>query len=196
MGIDGGYIRAAHKEGSFEVIAGRSVVAFRRDAEENVPEAKCFGYVQTYDRKPRRRLWELLKSQGWQDHQPVVFLSDGGEDVRGVQADLQPGSEHWIDWFHLTMRLTVLQPQTKSLGSEVGWDVVADGIARQLESVKHLLWHGNVCEALERQAALLTRLEFFRGRSVAAERLTAGLTEFDTYIRNNQEFSPNFGERR
>ena len=195
VGIDGGYVRAAHKTGFFEVIAGRSVVAFRRDAEENVPEAKCFGYVQTYDRKPRQRLWEMLKSQGLQDNQQVVFLSDGGEDVRGVQAYLQPGSEHWIDWFHITMRLTVLQQQTKSLRSEVGWDAVADGLSKQLESIKHLLWHGNVCEALERQCALLTRLEFFRSRSAAAERLTAGLNEFDTYIRNNQEFIPNFGER-
>ena len=195
VGIDGGYVRAAHKQGFFEVIAGRSVVAFRRDAEENVPEAKCFGYVQTYDRKPRQRLWEMLKSQGLQDNQQVVFLSDGGEDVRGVQAYLQPGSEHWIDWFHITMRLTVLQQQTKSLRSEVGWDAVADGLSKQLESIKHLLWHGNVCEALERQCALLMRLEFFRGRSAAAERLTAGLSEFDTYIRNNQEFIPNFGER-
>jgi hypothetical protein len=24
----------------------------------------CFGFVQTYDKKPRRRLWELMKSQG------------------------------------------------------------------------------------------------------------------------------------
>jgi hypothetical protein len=30
VGLDGGYVRAAHKEGFFEVIAGRSVVAFRR----------------------------------------------------------------------------------------------------------------------------------------------------------------------
>lgn len=195
IGIDGGYVRAAHKEGFFEVIAGRSVVAFRREAADNVPEAKCFGYVQTYDRKPRRRLWELLKSQGLQNHQQVVFLSDDGEDVRGVQAYLQPGSEHWIDWFHITMRLTVLQQQTKSLRSEVGCEAVADGISKQIESVKHLLWHGNVCEALERQSTLLTRLEFFRRRSAAAERLTVGLSEFDTYIRNNQEFIPNFGER-
>ena len=107
-----------------------------------MPEAKCFGYVQTYDRKPRRRLWELLKSQGLQDHQQVVFLSDGGEDVRGVQAYLQPGSEHWINWFHITMRLTVLQQQTKSLRCEVGWDAVAEGISKQIESIKHLLWHG------------------------------------------------------
>jgi len=50
VGIDGGYVRAAHKEGFFEVIAGRSVVAFRREANDEVPEAKCFGYVQTMTR--------------------------------------------------------------------------------------------------------------------------------------------------
>jgi len=46
VGIDGGYVRAAHKEGCFEVIAGRSVVAFRRAEGEEVPPAKCFGFVQ------------------------------------------------------------------------------------------------------------------------------------------------------
>ena len=30
VGLDGGYVRAAHKQGWFEVIAGKSVVAFRR----------------------------------------------------------------------------------------------------------------------------------------------------------------------
>jgi hypothetical protein len=38
-----------------------------------------------------------------------VFLSDGGEDVRQVQEYLHPNREHVIDWFHITMRLTVLQ---------------------------------------------------------------------------------------
>ena len=42
VGIDGGYVRAAHKEGWFEVIAGKSVVAFRREAEDETPSAKCF----------------------------------------------------------------------------------------------------------------------------------------------------------
>ena len=79
VGIDGGYVRAAHKEGCFEVIAGRSVVAFRRREEAAVPPPKCFGFVQTYDQKPRRRLWELMKSQGMQENQQVVFLSDGAK---------------------------------------------------------------------------------------------------------------------
>ena len=90
VGLDGGYVRAAHHEGCFEVIAGRSVVAFRRRDGEPVPPPKCFGFVQTYDAKPRRRVWELMKSQGLQDNQQVVFLSDGGEDIRQVRAYLHP----------------------------------------------------------------------------------------------------------
>ncbi len=118
VGLDGGYVRAAHKQGCFEVIAGRSVVAFRRTEEDAVPPPKCFGFVQTYDQKPRRRLWELMKSQGMQENQQVVFLSDGGEDIRQVREYLHPNSEHVIDWFHITMRLTVLQQQTKALQEE------------------------------------------------------------------------------
>jgi hypothetical protein len=28
--------------------------------------------------------------------------------VRNPQAYLHPDSEHWLDWFHITMRITVL----------------------------------------------------------------------------------------
>ena len=193
VGIDGGYVRAAHKQGFFEVIAGKSVVAFQRAEEGEVPSAKCFGFVQTYDEKPRQRLWELLKSQGVQENQQVVFMSDGGEDVRRVQQYLHPHSEHLLDWFHITMRLTVLQQQTKSLQAEEA--TLGTDVWKQLESIKHLLWHGNVEEARERLEKLLFDLELVRGRSVLAEKLAVGVGEFETYIRNNQEFIPNFGER-
>jgi hypothetical protein len=43
VGIDGGYVRAAHKQGWFEVIAGKSVVAFRRDDEGEVPSRSVSG---------------------------------------------------------------------------------------------------------------------------------------------------------
>lgn len=36
---------------------------------------------------------------------------------------------------------------------------------------------------------------FDRAHSAAAEKLAAGMTEFETYVRNNREFIPNFGER-
>ncbi len=61
--------------------------------------------------------------------------------------------------------------------------------------MKHLLWHGNVEEALERLANLLRDLNLIRKHAAAAEKLAGGVTEFETYIRNNQESIPNFGER-
>jgi hypothetical protein len=45
VGIDGGFVRAAHKEGFFEVIAGKSVVDFRRSDEEATSCSKCFSFV-------------------------------------------------------------------------------------------------------------------------------------------------------
>jgi hypothetical protein len=134
-----------------------------------------------------------MKSQGMQENQQVVFMSDGGEDVRQVQEYLHPNSEHVLDWFHITMRLTVLQQQTKSLQEEE--PQIGHAVSKQIESVKHLLWHGNVAEALERLADRLLDLDMIGKRSAAAEKLAVGLAEFETYIRNNQESIPNFGER-
>jgi hypothetical protein len=121
-------------------------------------------------------------------------MSDGGENVRRVQEYLHPFSEHLIDWFHITMRLTVLQQQTKALQEErpeTGADV-----SKQLESAKHLLWHGNTEEALERLGDLLVELSLIQARSNAAKKVADGLSEFETYVCNNREFMPNFGERR
>jgi len=65
VGIEGGYVKAqGGEQGWFEVIAGKSILAFRRDDEHAGPSSKCFAFVQTYDEKPKRRLFELLQSQG------------------------------------------------------------------------------------------------------------------------------------
>jgi hypothetical protein len=149
--------------------------------------------VQTYDTKPRRRLWELLKSQGMQENQAVLFLSDGGDTVRNLQTYLHPSSTHIIDWFHLTMKLTVLQQQNKAFMEEN-----PEGgahVAKTLERVKHYLWHGNVDKALECLGVLLFDLDVQRRRFPTTAKLERGVIEFDTYIRNNQKFIPNFGER-
>ena len=77
VGLDGGFVHAkdqpSRHEGWFEVIAGKSLPA---DGT-----GKVFAYVQNYDTKPKRRLFELLKSQGLQTNQQVTFLSDGADDV-------------------------------------------------------------------------------------------------------------------
>ena len=90
--------------------------------------------------------------------------------------------------------MTVLQQQTKALKEEqpqTGADV-----SKRLESVKHLLWHGNTEEALERLGNLTMDLSLIQANFAAAKKVAARVAEFETYICNNREFIPNFGERR
>ena len=61
--------------------------------------------------------------------------------------------------------------------------------------MKHLLWHGNVEEALERLGDLIMELSLIQARSAAGKKVADGLSELETYIDNNREFIPNFGER-
>jgi hypothetical protein len=94
MGIEGGYVRARSAEqrqdGSFEVIVGKSLAG--------QGDSKCFGFVTSYDTKPKRRVFETLRSQGMQPNQQVTFLSDGGDNVRQLQLYLNPQSEFLLDW--------------------------------------------------------------------------------------------------
>ncbi len=50
-------------------------------------------------------------------------------------------------------------------------------------------------EALERLGDLVMELSLIQARSAAAKKVADGLSEFQTYIDNNREFIPNFGER-
>jgi hypothetical protein len=111
------------------VIVGKSILEFRReDPEDQEVEksTKCFGFVQTYDEKPRRRVFEVLKSQDLAMNQQVTFVSDGGDDVRKVQQYLSPEAEYLLDWFHITMRITVMKQMARGLAAEVGTPA-ADG---------------------------------------------------------------------
>jgi hypothetical protein len=64
--------------------------------------------VHGYDRKPKRRLFYVLTSQGLQSNQDVTLLTDGGEEIRALTEQITPTSEHMLDCFHITMRKTRL----------------------------------------------------------------------------------------
>ena len=202
MGIDGGYVREQHKQGHFEVIAGKSILAFKRDEEgEQELSGRCFAWVQSYDEKPNRRLFELLQSHRMQPNQQVAFLSDGGEDVRNVQLYLHPEAEHLLDWFHVTMRLTVLKQITKGLPEKVGegedQHELRAGVLKDLELIKWYLWYGNVFQALNELQGLQMDVEgaMFETKDAAGRKLLKGIEELHTYVKRNQQFIPNYGER-
>src|SRR4030095_4746814 len=71
--------------------------------------------------------------------------------VRELPLYLSPESEHWLDWFHVAMRLRVMGQMAKGLVNEQNMtsahtedaeeeDTV--DIGKELERVKWFLWHG------------------------------------------------------
>lgn len=194
VGIDGGYVRDwEDKKRHFEVIVGKSTLAFKRDEEDDQPSSKCFGFVQTFDTKPKRRPFEVLKSQGMQMNQQITFLSDGRDTVRDLQLYLSPEAEHILDWFYLAMRLTVLDQYAKGLvphDQELG-----EEIRQKLERLKWSLWHGNLYKALHKIDDIESLIDNFEESYPKFNQLVKAIEEFCTYIEQNGRFIPNYGER-
>src|SRR5262249_50974227 len=194
VGIDGGYVKARGEQGCFEVIAGKSLLAFHRGEEAQEPvSSKCFAFVQTYDQKPKRRLFEVLQSQGHQLNQQITFLSDGGDTVRDLQMYLNPQAEHLLDWFHISMRLTVMNQLAKSIAAD-DQPNLSTKIEKDLERLKWNLWHGNVHKALQIVEDLELALDL-EENSQEQRKLLKAVREFGTYITANRTFIPNYGDR-
>jgi hypothetical protein len=190
VGLDGGYVHArderSRKAGWFEVIAGKSIPA--------EGTAKCFGFVHTYDTKPKRRLFEVLKSQGMQENQQVTFLSDGGDTVRELPMYLHPEAEHVLDWFHVAMRITVMGQMAKGLAPRERAEV-NKGVEKQLERAKWYLWHGNAFRALQVLDELAMDLDDIEPVTEGLKKLRKAVHEFRGYIAMNKPFIPNYGDR-
>lgn len=182
VSLDGGYVHArsseSRKDGSFEVIVGKSTTGEGTTTR--------FGLVSGYDSKPRRRLFEVLQGQGLQMNQAVTFLTDGGDTVRDLTEGHSPLAEHILDWFHITMRLTVLNQMAKGVAVKHK----GEAFEKELERVKWFLWHNNLYKALQELEGLA--LDIDAEASPQASKLARALREFDHYIRSNQSSLPNY----
>ncbi|EOX0057060.1 ISKra4-like element ISKpn19 family transposase, partial [Escherichia coli] len=189
VGIDGGYVRDRDdKKRNFEIIAGKS---FSVGAPA---DTRRFGFVQKDDCHPERRLMTHLSAQGMQANQQIFFLSDGADNLRDLQFGMYPESTHVLDWFHITMRLTVLMQYARGLlvsDPEAGSKVLA-----LLESIKRYLWHGNVVAALEHIDNCVMYCDDPELSYPSLKSLQKHLDEMYTYIRNNKMMIPNYGEMR
>ena len=199
VGLDGGYIRGRERRpggtGCFEVIAGKSI-------PQEGP-AKLFAGVGRIDKKPKRRLHEVLQSQGVLPRQQVIFISDGGDTVRGLPAFLHPHSEHILDWFHIAMRIEQLLQTARGFRGARAGEMTKEGNLKELERAKWFLWHGNVFRADETLTDLMFDIDGAiqedqdaqRPASMILKKLARALEEFGTYIENNASGIVNYGER-
>jgi hypothetical protein len=105
-----------------------------------------------------------------------------------------PCTEHYLDWFHVTMPLTVLGQYAKGLAHHNAGD--AQAIQDRLERIKWRLWHGDAWETLRRIEDLADDLDALESDYPNLARFATAASEFADYIRNNLTIIPNYGERR
>jgi virulence-associated protein VapD len=126
-------------------------------------------------------------------NQQITFLSDGEETVRDLQFYLSPEPRHILDWFHLAMRLTVLDQYTKGL---VHHDQQpGEEIRQKLERLKWALWHGNLYQARHKIDDIESLIYNFEESYPKFKQLAKAVEEFRTYIANNGHLIPTDGER-
>jgi hypothetical protein len=126
--------------------------------------------------------------------QAITFLSDGGDNVRDLQLFLSPLAEHLLDWFHITMRMTVQRQQLKELIAAAP-DHDLEQLDDELERVKWYLWHGNVFRALQVLEGVQWELEDLDEEVRASRKFAKTVAEFHTCITANESFIPNYGDR-
>jgi hypothetical protein len=194
VGIDGGYVRNwVDKKHHFKVIVGKSMLSFGEGEADRTPSLKRFGFVQTLETQPKRRLYEVLHAQDFQMNQEITFLSDGDDKLRELQGEMSPKATHILDGFHLTMKLTVLGHFGKGLVQCEA--VLGEAIRDQIERLKWALWHGQVDKALGKIDDLESAIEPCSETYARFPRLVKALAELRTYIGNNRHVIPNYGER-
>src|SRR6266478_6004380 len=190
VGVDGGYVRNwVDKKHKFEVIVGKSIRSFAKREEENkTPSLKRFGFVQTLDTKSKRRLYEVLHSQGLQMNQEITFLADGNDTLRELQLEMSPKATHILDWFHLTMKLTVLEQYGKGLVQCEA--ALGEKIREKIARLKWSLWHGQVDKALSKIDDLESSIAPFNETYSRFTQLVKALSALRTYIGNNRHLIP------
>ena len=186
IGLDGGYIRDRNdRKKNFELIVGRSL------PEHGDP--RYIGFVHGHDRKPQRRILDHLKKQGVQSNQDITFITDGGEEVRSLTEMIAPASEHVLDWFHITMRITVLRQFAQGLENHN--EQAGQAMLHGLRRIKWHLWHGNGYRARDEIADLQINTEGLETDYPNMRKFLSGMDEFQAYITSNSASLINYGER-
>ena len=151
------------------------------------------GLAHGYDREPKRRLVNVLESQGLQANQDITFLTDGGDEIKALTELISPCGEHVLDWFHVAMRLTVLGQYAKGIAQVE--EVEGNRLLVDVERIKRRLWHGDIHRALEEIEDFEDDVDGLEVAYQNLRRFTKAAHEFAIYVAENAGSIINYGER-
>ncbi len=135
----------------------------------------------------------MLKSQGLQANQDVTFLTDGGNEICALTEWVTPASEHVLDWFHITMRLTVLSQYARGVAHHD--EIQGAGLLKSIERMKWLLWHGNLQRAEKVIESFEEDVDVLETDYPNLRKFARSAREFRVYIKSNASSLINYGER-
>ena len=121
------------------------------------------------------------------------MLTDGGDSVRALAGELSPGAAHYLDWFHIAMRLTGLGQYTRGLAHHN--PVEASALETRLERIKWRLWHGDAEEALARAEQLAADVAALDSSYPKLTRLIKASADLAGYIADNAAAIADYSER-
>jgi hypothetical protein len=114
----------------------------------------------------------------------ICILTDGGDNLHALVDGFSPCTEHYLDWFHVTMPLTVLGQYAKGLAHHDAAE--AEEMQDRLERIKWKLWHGDAREALRRIEDLAEDLDALESDYPNLARFAKAAAEFAGYIVNQR----------
>ena len=113
--------------------------------------------------------------------------------MRSLTELVTPEAEHVLDWFHITMRLTVLGQYARGVAP---YDTAESArLLRSLKRIKWLLWHGNQHRVGEEIAFLEEDVGGLELDYPNLGKFVRATHEFAVYIATNVGSLINYGER-
>jgi len=123
----------------------------------------------------------------------MALLSDGHDTLRALQRERRPQAPPLVDWVHLTMTLTALEPYGKGLvRCEAAWGAK---IRVQIARLPWSLWHGQVDKALGQFDDLASAIAPCNGTYARCTQLGKALSALRTYSGHNRHGIPHDGPR-
>ncbi len=186
VGVDAGYIRsnAAKDEGPrrFGVIAAKTIET----------DSRCHAYVQAEVDDGGTRIAHFIGRGKDLPQPPVIFLTDGGSDIKSATPLPGKSSQRILDWFHLAMAFQVVLKTATSLKR---WRYSAKfTVIEEIERIKWKFWHGQSKGGSERLRLLATWIGLHPSTKTK-DKLAQRLFNLFHYVEDNADHLVHYSRR-
>ena len=106
---------------------------------------------------------------------------------------ISPCGEHVLDWFHITMRITVLSQYARGVAQH--HEGAGSRLLDDLQRIKWLLWHGNTYRVRDEIDSFEDQVDGLEVPYANLPKFVTAAHAFAVYIAANADSLINYGER-